>query len=97
MKSKRRNHLTVSAVALALLASVAHVSWRKATTPPTSGPASRRALTEQEQSLRNIAHRAVEHYEALYGGLPLEEWPEQPRATCSTAKKYLEELGTDGD
>jgi hypothetical protein len=73
MKRKRLNRLTVSAVALALLAPGAYVSWRQATTPPAPAPAARRVLTEQEQSLRNIARRAVGRYEALYGGLPLEE------------------------
>ena len=96
MKRQRLDHLTVSAVALALLVAVVCVSSRN-TPPPVSAPAARRVLTEQEQSLRNIARRAADRYKALHGGLPLEEWPEQPRATYAAARKYLEELEADGD
>lgn len=46
----------------------------------------------QTESLRRVARDVVERYDRLYGNLPMEEWPEQPRSTYREAKKTLAEL-----
>lgn len=51
----------------------------------------------QRAALRKAAQEAVSRYEALYGHLPREQWPEQPRATYEHARAYLAELDASGE
>ncbi len=94
MPRKRFDRLTLAALALVLALPVTYLACRK---PAPPAPAPARVLTPDQQALRKIAEAAVRRYEALYGHLPLEEWPEQPRATYEHARRYLADLEGAGD
>ncbi len=59
MKSKRLNRLTLTAVALALLASVAYVCWRTAPPPPAATAGGSAGVSTPEQLRELLAGRGL--------------------------------------